>query len=271
MQPPQEHNMNKIKFSLRVTEVYTFADAIIHLYQESAPNDETLAKDTLLASMISEMKSISDELSVAIKSDRAESSLDEADIARDKLIRNLADLITGYAAIPIPEKQAAGSRLLSIFKKYGRGMVQKSYAEESALIESMLVDFSAESAKADIELLEGVGILISSLRAAQDEFRIASAAFTKAVAGKTRSASEIKKGFLDLINSQFVTYLCVLKKIPAYADFIAKCTVEIARANSPANVRSKAASGETAKGAENAKDSGENESSADSAAEEERQ
>lgn len=233
--------MHKIKTTLRVTEVYSFTDAVVHQYQNAASESEALAKDENLAAMIAEMKELAGSLSAAIKRGRTESSLDAADLARDEIIRSFSCLVDGYASYPVPEKKNAAERTLSVFQKYGRGMTKKPYAEESGLIESMIGDFSAESAKADLELLDGVAPLIPALRAAQDKFRIASAAFTDSVAKKGESASEIKKKLLNLINDRLVSYLSALERVPAYAGFVATCAVDVNRANSPSNVRSKAA------------------------------
>ena len=133
--------MNKIKTTLRISEVDTLASTLVRLYRAAVSDGGPLAKDENLASLMAEVEKFSAGLSLAIKSDRVESSLDEADVARDGIIRDISNLLTGYASIPVPEKKAAAGRLLSIFQKYGRGIITKSYAEESSLIESMLGDF----------------------------------------------------------------------------------------------------------------------------------
>lgn len=236
--------MNKIKTTLRISEVDTLVSTLVRLYRAAVSDGGPLAKDENLASLMAEVEKFSAGLSLAIKSDRVESSLDEADVARDGIIRDISNLLTGYASIPVPEKKAAAGRLLSIFQKYGRGIITKSYAEESSLIESMLGDFFSESAKADVQLLEGVGELLSSLRSAQDVFHGASDAFTAAKVGKGESASNIKKNLLVLLNGRLLSYLTALAQVSDYADFAAKCATEIDRANSPSGGRGKQAAAE---------------------------
>lgn len=231
--------MNKIKTTLRVSEMDTLSGTFVRLYRASIQENESLAKDGNLAALMAEVEHFSSEISLAIKSDRAESSLDEADIIRDEIVRDISNLLTGYASIPFPEKKSAAVRLLSVFQKYGRGITVKSYAEESSLIESMLGDFSSDSAKSDLQLLEGVGELLSSLRSAQDAFHKANDAFTAAKVAQGDCASSVKKSLLVLLNGRLVPYLSALALVPDYAAFIAKCMAEIKRANSSSGGRGK--------------------------------
>lgn len=247
--------MKKISYNIRIPEISTFTNNLVRLYLANVPESEILAKDQNISSMMSEAKTLSEELTVAINRDRAESSLKSADKARDALIRGLSHLLLGYAQFPVAEKRSSAERLLSTFQKYGRGMIEKTYSIESALIESLFNDLSAESAKADLETLEDVGKLVSALRAAEDKFHEASDAFTAAVATKGRNATEIKQSLLELINERVVSYLSALEKTPGYADFVSHCAVEVNRANAP-----RKASGESAtpENAENSSENGEN-------------
>lgn len=241
---PRETLMNKINNGLRVSEIDTLSNTLLRLYRVSFAENSAISKDNHLATMMSEVEKAAAKISVAIKSDRAESTLDEADIIRDELIRNLSNALTGYASIPIPEKNSAASRLLVIFQKYGRGIVEKSYAEESSLVESLLGDLSSENAKADAQILDGIPELITALRNAQDAFHKASDSFTAAKTGKGESASSVKKRLQAIFNGRVIPYLEALASAPDYADFTDKCAAEITRANASVRIRSKGATGE---------------------------
>lgn len=230
--------MNRIKTYLRITELDTLATTIVRLYQAAAAESETFAKDSHLTPLMAKVKELSESLTLAIKRDRAESSLDEADVVRDEVFGDLFNVITGYASFPFPEKRAAGKRLLLIFQKYGIGVIRKPYSEESSLIESMLGDFSAESAKADIALLPGIAELLSSLRSAQDSFHATSDAYTAAKLEMGDSATAIKKELLGILNGKLRSLLSAIEQ-PDFADFIAKCAAEIDKANATAEIRSK--------------------------------
>lgn len=238
--------MNKIKMNIRLSELDTLSAAIVRQFEASLAESETLSKDANLSSMMAEVKALSSALTLAIKSDRAESSLDEADIARDAVIRDLSNVLSGYASLPMQEKRDAAKRLLTIFRKYGRGITVKNYAEESSLIESLLGDFSAETAKADAASLEGVGELIASLRSAEEEFKRQSDALTVAKSAKTESASVLKKKLQPLLNTRLVPYLSALENMPGYADFISRAEVEIDKANGVVSGRGKNAPAEPA-------------------------
>ena len=224
--------MNKAKTSLRVAELDTLSDVLVRLYKDySSDADGTVAEDANLKAVMTDVERLSAALTTAIKSDKVTSSLDEADIARDEAVRNLSDALNGYAALPIPQKKAAAQNILAIFQKYGKSIITKNYAEESSLIESLLEDFSAEDAKANIETLEGVGEIIKNLRSAQDSFNKANDEFTHASVTKGQSASSVKKSLLEVLNTRLVPYLSAVALSGGYQEFALKCGAEIDKAN----------------------------------------
>lgn len=232
--------MNKAKTSLRVAELDTLSDVLVRLYKDySSDANGTVAKDANLKAVMTDVESLSASLTTAIKSDKVTSSLDEADIARDEAVKNLSDALNGYAALPIPEKKAAAQNLLAIFQKYGKSITTKNYAEESSLIESLLEDFSAEDAKANVETLEGVGEIIKNLRSAQDSFNKANDEFTHASVTKGQSASSVKKPLLEVLNTRLVPYLSAVALSGGYKEFALKCGAEIDKANAAVTGRKK--------------------------------
>lgn len=232
--------MNKAKTSLRVAELDTLSDVLVRLYKDySSDANGTMAEDANLKAVMTDVESLSAALTTAIKSDKVTSSLDEADIARDEAVKNLSDALNGYAALPIPEKKAAAQNLLAIFQKYGKSITTKNYAEESSLIESLLEDFSAEDAKANVETLEGVGEIIKNLRSAQDSFNKANDEFTHASVTKGQSASSVKKPLLEVLNTRLVPYLSAVALSGGYKEFALKCGAEIDKANAAVTGRKK--------------------------------
>ena len=232
--------MNKAKTSLRVAELDTLSDVLVRLYKDySSDANGTVAEDANLKAVMTDVESLSAALTTAIKSDKVTSALDEADIARDEAVRNLSDALNGYTALPIPEKKAAAQNLLAIFQKYGKSITTKNYAEESSLIESLLEDFSAANAKANVETLEGVGEIIKSLRSAQDSFNKANDEFTHASVTKGQSASSVKKPLLEVLNTRLVPYLSAVALSGGYKEFALKCGAEIDKANAAVTGRKK--------------------------------
>lgn len=235
-----EVKMNKIISKLRVTELDSLSDVLVRIYKDATADETgTLSKDENLSAIMAEVENLSDRITTAIKSDRVTSTLEEADIERDTIVRNLADAINGYAAIPVPSKKAAAEKLLAVFSKYGKQIISKNYAEESSLIESMLEDFSGEALKTDIETLDGIGGLLEELRNAQNAFNKASDDFTNATVNKGESATSIKRNLLGTLNDQFIPYISAVAAIPAYRDFSAKCSSEIDRTNAAVSGRAK--------------------------------
>ena len=233
--------MNKVKTAIRVAELDTLSDVLVRLYKDSCAAENAVSKDANLSLIMADVERLSAEITTAIKSDRVSSTLDEADIARDEIIRNIGDALTGYAAIPVAAKKSAAQNLLAVFGKYGRQITQKNFAEESSLIESLLEDFEAESLKADVAALEGVGELVSELRTAQDSFNKANDDFTNASVNKGESATSVKKSLISVLNDKLVPYLSAVAPLADYKDFASKCETEIAKANATVSGRAKTA------------------------------
>ena len=231
--------MNKVKTAIRVAELDTLSDVLVRLYKDSCAAENAVSKDANLSLIMADVERLSAEITTAIKSDRVSSTLDEADIARDEIIRNLGDALTGYAAIPVAAKKSAAQNLLAVFGKYGRQITQKNFAEESSLIESLLEDFGAESLKADVAALDGVGELVSELRTAQDSFNKANDDFTNASMNRGESATSVKKSLISVLNDKLVPYLSAVAPLADYKDFATKCEAEIAKANATVSKRGK--------------------------------
>lgn len=230
--------MRKINSSIRVSEIDTLSDVIVRLYKDAAGSEAgVVAKDANLAQVMADTERLSAEITTAIKSDRAASTLDQADAKRDGIIRSLGDALTGYAAVPIAAKKASAANLISVFGKYGKQITSKNYAEESSLIESLLEDLRAESLKSDIAALDGIADLISSLRTAQDEFNKANDDYTAAKTAKGESATDIKKTLFNVMNNRLVPYLTAVGTIDGYVDFVSKVSAEIDRANATVTAR----------------------------------
>ena len=223
--------MKKVRGDVRVTVADTVSDALVRLYKEAAAKDGALAKDAALGTIMGDVERLSADITTAIKADKVSTSLEDADSKRDGIISSLFTLLAGYGAIPIAEKKAAAEKLLAVTGKY-KGIANEAYARESSLIESMLGDLAAEGLADAIALLEGVGDLIASLRAAQDDFNAANDAATAAIAKKGEPADAIKKPLLAAINDKLVPYITAMGAVSAeYADFGNKADVEISKAN----------------------------------------
>lgn len=230
--PSKEKRVKKVKQNIRITEADTVSDALVRIYKEAATKDGAVAKDAALAAIMGEVETLSTKITTAIKADKISRSLEDADSKRDEVIRSLGTLLSGYGAIPVAAKKAAAERLLAVYDKYGKSIANESYARESSLIESMLEDFAAESLADAIKPLDGVGELVASLRAAQDEFNAANDSATASLTAKGESAYALKKPLLDAINERLVPYLTAMASVNAeHADFGAKADVEIAKAN----------------------------------------
>ena len=223
--------MTKLSSRLRITEADAASDTLVRLFKAAG------LKDEFLCGAFAELEALSARLTTAIRQDTADSRLDEKDAARDAAVRDLGTLIQGYTAIPVAEKKAAARRLDAVFSKYGKKIVNETYAAESSLIESLLEDLGA--LEAETTLLEGVAALVAGLRTAQDEFNAANDDFTAAKAARSESATQVKKELTALVNLKIVPYLGAVGGAAAYKEFAAQAEAEIARANAASERRTK--------------------------------
>lgn len=225
-----EEKMNKVKSTIRITEVDGLSDSIIRIFGA----DSKAQEDAFLKSQIAELTTLSDAITAAILQDKAVSNLDEADSKRDEAVRNLGALLSGYAVFPLEEKKAAALGLKTVYDKYAKsGILSASYISESSMIESLLKDLSSAEAAANIEKLDGVAELVAAIRAAQDNFTVANDAFVKAEGSRGASASSYKKPILAVINDKIIPYLNTMAIVgnTAVADFAKGVETEISRVN----------------------------------------
>ncbi len=103
----------------------------------------------------------------------------------------------------------AAQQLMEVFSKYGLVITGESYATESSLITSMLLDFAKPEYADAIATLSGCADLIAQLQIAQTDFEQARIAYEteKAKEGMVENATLVKKEVLTILNDKIVVYL----------------------------------------------------------------
>ena len=168
-------------------------------------------------------------LSLAIKRSKAESDLEEKDEVRDDKVRALYYLINGFLYHPTREIKDAAQLLMKLFDNYGLVIVGESYATESSLVGSLLLDLAKPKYAAAITALSGCADLIAQLQTAEDDFEQARIAYEteKAKEGMVSNATLVKKEVLAILNDKIVVYLRAMEQVnPAtygvYASTVAQ-------------------------------------------------
>lgn len=196
--------MNRLKYTIRNTEVDSLSDAIVRNFKA----DAAAQGDTFLQTVLAELETLSAQITTAISQDKAVSTLEAADKTRDEAVRTLGTVLAAYAVFPIAEKKTLGVPLKAVFDKYAKaGITRETYTSESSLVESMLEDFSAPSLAGNIAGLEGVAESLAQIRAAQDTFNTAHDEYVKNCAHKKATATSFNKPIVTLINGKLVPYL----------------------------------------------------------------
>ena len=222
----------KVINNVRTTELDALSDAMEREYRLACGDGATaVGKDAVLKTQFGQLADLSARNTTAIRQDAVVSTLDEADSARDAATRDLFTLAGGYTASPFAEVRAAAVGVCAVLDKYGRGMTGKSYADQTALTESLLEDLGAEKIAAQVKSLSGVAELVAQLRTAQDGFAAAHDGYVRAKAGKGESASSLKKPIVALINDNIVPYLNIVAAMDGYAEFVAAVAGNIKSTN----------------------------------------
>ena len=205
--------MNKLFSNARTTEVDDTSDRLLLAY-----NAETgLASDAFLKTIFDDIRSLSDQITDAIKRDLVFSEMEDADENVAIALRSVFSILKGYEAMPLVQFSTAAKALIPVADKYTLSILRLNYAEQSSNVEALLMDLSAPALKAFIDALPGLAEAITNLRAAQNDFIEKRVAYENAMAQKIAGtpASELKKPLLDLINSRLIPYLDVNKMVNA--------------------------------------------------------
>lgn len=216
--------MKKLLVNARITEVAAVSNRLILEF-----NKGDWSNDQYLTSVNSEMKNLTEMLTLTINSVKAESNLKEKDLARDSKIKGIYFLVNGYLQFDDNTLKEAAKKIDMVFEHYGVNLIRKSYATQSSLTESLLGDFVDENVQNSISVLPGLNKLISELRTAQTDFEESKLNYENEKAEKKNSkkATELKKELLELINNKLVVYLRAMvqvneDKYGAFAGFVSQ-------------------------------------------------
>lgn len=221
----------------RVGEVADSGGSIQNVYATSGITD-----DATLQMIIDELKESTDALTSAVEKDKAVSKLEQVDEQRDKALQDIYHYLQGLLRVPGDVAASAG-RLLTIFEKYGIGIVSQSYAEQSTSINSLLGDWSSDESETDMASIFYLTGMVTTLSEAQKTFESTYESYlTELAKSKSeQSASAIKPETLNIINNRLVKYLRAQAEFNAetYGDFAQKVNIVITRING--NVRERRA------------------------------
>ena len=231
--------MKKLLSQIRITEVGDTSHRLVSLYKSTA----TLKDEAFLKPLFVEMEEKANALTEAVKRDAVISQLENADAKRDGAIRVLDRLLKGYKTIPLDTLKAYGVQLSAVFKKYGAKTVQKSYSEETHLIESLLKELQKPDMMLSVSALMGVSEAVSELRMKQDTFAEVRSKYDDSVAKHqtSPSASTLKKPLFELINKKLVTYLSAMEIVEKekFGGFVASSNQIIDSINTNIKARTK--------------------------------
>ena len=217
--------MKPLNYQSRITEVGDVANRLAVLYKGTA----TLQDDTFLKTLFAEIQTQGDQITEAVKKDKAVSKLEEADAKRDEAIRVLDKMLKAYEVFPVESTKAHGVKIATIFKKYGVKITEENYSSQSNLVDSLLKDLSVAEVQASVVALSGVSEAIANIRTTQEEFSKVRLQYEEAFTENLSkvSASSLRKPLLELINKKMIPYLVAMTlvdkaKYSTFADKVSK-------------------------------------------------
>lgn len=231
--------MEKLSTQARVSEIGDLALRWVELYRKSPEVND----DRYLRIFFDELEKLSGQITDAVKRETVFSKLEDADAQRDKALRALGKIFSGYKNIALPHIQQHGEKLSEVFKKYGAKTAQKSYSEETHLIESLLKELQKPDMMLSVSALMGVSEAVAELRMKQDAFAEVRSKYDDSVAKHqtSPSASTLKKPLFELINKKLVTYLSAMEIVEKekFGGFVASSNQIIDSINTNIKARTK--------------------------------
>ncbi len=230
-------SIKKISPNVRIAELADTSERLVRFFKQ----EDTLQNDVFLKNIISQIESQSQSLSTSIKRENAVSKLEETDKLRNEIIMNLNYILMGYRAMPSEEIKRNAEKLYMVFSKYGTKITRENYTSKSALIESLLRDFSSEDLRENISSLSFIRETLDEIRNRQNAFNSERMAYEKAIVQQnlTESASILKKPLLEIINKKLLSYLLAMEGNETYQHFINSVTQVIEDSNSLVQRRQK--------------------------------
>ena len=230
------NEISKVKGSIQIGEFAHLAQNFSVWYNEY-PEAQ---KDRFWKSINEELSERTSRLVTAFKKDKTVSGLQNSDAVRDEQLSALFASVDGYKKLPIQKKADAAKLICSILEKY-RGITRFDFATESTQIASLLEDLSAPEITAALKELDGVGEIVESLRAAEDNFLAEEKALTIGKTEGGQTASELRKQLLSTVNDKFIPYLnvAILLDETLYGDIVRKVSLEVNEVNSKIAQRAK--------------------------------
>jgi hypothetical protein len=222
--------IEKVMSNSRATEVNDLVSRAVGAFKKTE-----LGGDAYLTGIMTGLEAEVARLTAAIKRMKIESELEELDEVRDDKLRALFYLLLGLSHHPDAAIKAAATKVLAVLDHYGMAVLKESYASESSLINSMLVDLGKADLQDAIALCSGCAESIAAVQTAQDQFEATRIAYEEEKGEETtqENATDIKKQVVALINQKLVVYLRAMEQVDVetYGPFARTLTEMIGENN----------------------------------------
>lgn len=195
--------MKSLSKNAQIGEIENASRRIVSAFEQHPIDDAKLSE------LIITIGKQADLLTTAILRNKTASVLDELDTIRDAYWVDFVYVVQGYAHSILPELSKPANKLLPVTDRYGIEITRESYANQSALMNSVLEELSSDSMQVLLRELPGLPELLDAVKNAQTNFYKAQVEYDEARAtdGLQISATEQKRELVLLLNSKLIVYL----------------------------------------------------------------
>ena len=202
--------INKLLSTSRINEINAVALQMIELYKKNdRPSDKHLSE------IFNELTALCNELTGSINFINVESELEGKDEERDNRTRTIHYLLLAFTYSSSEELKNAATTVNAVFQNYGLAIINKSYAEQSSLTESLLKDFGAKSLQNAIAALPGMANAIEALKHDHRNFEQARVNYEEQKSDNNRytSATTLKQTIQQFVNERLIVYLRAMAQV----------------------------------------------------------
>lgn len=173
------------------------------------------SEDAFLTAIIVFLTQKGEALIEAIKRTTNYSQLAEKDRRRAKGVKSLFHLVEAYTDSLNEELEQKGAVVKELLDKYGLKVVNESFGEESAQLNSLLEDLQKSDIQPILQALPQVPEAVILLRGAQNDFETTALLQAERETQKAElsSASQLSKEIVTEYNEKLVSYLYTMAQV----------------------------------------------------------
>ena len=213
--------MNVLRSRANIGEMLAVGRAILNLIKENP-----IADDAYLDSQVKHIEQKVAALAEENNSGALVNNMDDADLVRDLDTRSIFYEVKAKCVRRESDKQQKAEEIYKLLDRYGIGMINESYKQQSASVISLIKDLEAPELSPAIAAIPDLAELITNLKQSQAAFEVAETEYINNYNKDENSvpAYVLSRQLEDIINKEFYIYLKAMTAVNAekYSKLMSK-------------------------------------------------